>query len=74
MMIDDDAGGVKGTCMKTCDGRMVDEPCTRKGFLENRWIQRWLATHVFQWMVIFYMDFNNVYVCRYKKMNEDEDK
>jgi hypothetical protein len=35
MMIDDDAGGVKGTCMKTCDGRMVDEPCTRKGFLEN---------------------------------------
>jgi hypothetical protein len=45
----DDAGGVKGIGMKTHDGRMVDEPCTRKSFLENRWIQ-WLVTHVFWWM------------------------
>jgi hypothetical protein len=34
---DDDDGdaGDKGTCMQIHDGRMVDEPCTRKSFLEN---------------------------------------
>jgi hypothetical protein len=37
IMIDDDAHAVKDTCMKTCDGRMVDEPCTRKCFLDNWW-------------------------------------
>jgi len=36
---DDDAGGIKGTCMQTCDIRMVDEPCTINGFLENQQIQ-----------------------------------
>jgi hypothetical protein len=32
--------GVKGTNMHTCDGRMVDEPCMGKSFLENWWIQQ----------------------------------
>jgi hypothetical protein len=35
--------------MQTHDGRMVDEPCTRKSFLENRRIHG-LATHVLWWM------------------------
>jgi hypothetical protein len=48
MMIDDDAGGVKMFVTK----RIVVEPCMRKSFLENRWIQR-LVTHVFRWMVTF---------------------
>jgi hypothetical protein len=47
MMIDDDAGGVIGTGMKN-----FVEPCMRKNFLENWWIQR-LMTHVFRWMVTF---------------------
>jgi hypothetical protein len=51
MMSNDDAGGIKGTSMKTCDGRMFDKSCTRKGFLENRQIQR-RTTHVFEWMII----------------------
>jgi hypothetical protein len=38
--------------MYICDGIMVDEPCTRKSFQENRWIQQ-LETHVFWWMITF---------------------
>jgi len=41
--------GVTGTCMHIHDGRMVDEPCTRKHFLEKWRIQR-LETQVFWWM------------------------
>jgi hypothetical protein len=58
------------------DRRMVDEPCMRKGFLENRRIQ-WLATHVFWWMVTFYMDFNNVYVLQVQEedqLNEEDQR
>lgn len=42
--------------MKTYDRRMVDEPCNRKGFLENREIQQPTA-HVFWWIVIFLYGF-----------------
>jgi hypothetical protein len=58
--------------MKTCNGRMVDEPCTRKSFLENDGYNGWKPMYLvdgysFIWTSTMFM------FCRYKKKIENEE-
>lgn len=58
--------------MRTRDGRMVDEPCTRRSFLENRRMQR-LATHAFRWMATLLYGLQQCFASTRRRKIEDEE-